>query len=436
MAQFGSDFSGDTLGGVPAGLASEWEDSGGNSVVDATALTFFDTETDAAFGAKAFELVGLNSFQRQAYRFSSVTSNASQSVKALVALDNSTAAIATLITYGAGASGAARTGYMLLVNGAGGLTLRRASGGSTSDIGSGSVTVGGANDGLVCQLDASPDGSGGVDIEAYVWQIGGSKPVTPTITHNDASPLSSGWAGIGAMSSNGTVSLYFGEIAVGTAGDLAVLPSESATPTIGNVDGDNAVNQGQLVNIDVSNFTETITSGDIGGVAFPSIPDNDPADNVIQVRIPVTLSAGTYDVTISGATETDTISGVTYAVTHQYTAPYAPVDSNSLFAGQSLTDDSYFRIVTGPSNGTLDAATAESSSQWGNDVADIYTPDAGYTGNDTITLEILYADGTTAQWTVTIAVQDGVVVGARGRRGFLRPCSGGITRSIVEGIAS
>lgn len=179
-------------------------------------------------------------------------------------------------------------------------------------------------------------------------------------------------------------------------------------PTISNVDGDNAVNQGQLVNINVADFTESITSGDIGGVAFPSIPDNDPADDVIQVRMPVTLAAGTYDVTISGATETDTISGVTYAITHQYTAPYAPVDSNSLFAGQSFTEDSYFRIVTPPANGTIDAATAEANSLWGNDVDDIYTPDNGFTGDDTVTLEILYADGTTAQWTATITVEEQV----------------------------
>ncbi|MDC8457806.1 Ig-like domain-containing protein [Marinobacter sp. DS40M6] len=188
--------------------------------------------------------------------------------------------------------------------------------------------------------------------------------------------------------------------------DFAPVTYPTDTPTISNVDGDNAVNQGQLVNINVTDFTESITSGDIGGVAFPSIPDNDPADDVIQVRMPVTLAAGTYDVTISGATETDTISGVTYAITHQYTAPYAPVDSNSLFAGQSLTEDSYFRIVTPPANGTIDAATAEADSLWGNDVDDIYTPDEGFTGDDTVTLEILYADGTTAQWTATITVEE------------------------------
>ncbi len=175
----------------------------------------------------------------------------------------------------------------------------------------------------------------------------------------------------------------------------------SATPTISNVDGDNAVNQGQLVNIDTTGFTEVITAGDIGGVAFESIPDNDPTDDVIQVRIPVTLSAGAYDVTISGATQNDTISGVTYNVTHEYFAPQEPVDSNSLSADQSWTPDTYIRIVTPPANGTLDTANPD----WLKlDVRDVYTPDSGFAGEDSVTLEALYSDGTTAQWTATIEV--------------------------------
>jgi len=93
---------------------------------------------------------------------------------------------------------------------------------------------------------------------------------------------------------------------------------------------------------------------------------------------------------------------------YPYTAPYALVDSNSLFNGQVYEDGSEFRIVSGPSNGTLDASGAESGSLWGNDVADIYTPTAGYTGDDPVTLEVKYVDGTTAQWVATIAVGEAV----------------------------
>ena len=90
---------------------------------------------------------------------------------------------------------------------------------------------------------------------------------------------------------------------------------------------------------------------------------------------------------------------------YPYTAPYGLVDTNSLFSGQVYEDGSEFRIVTGPSNGTLDAAGAESGTLWGNDVDDIYTPTAGYTGDDSVTLEVKYVDGTTAQWVATIAVE-------------------------------
>lgn len=185
----------------------------------------------------------------------------------------------------------------------------------------------------------------------------------------------------------------------------------AATPTISNVDGDNAVNQGQLVNIDVSDFTETITSGSIGGTAFPSIPDNDPSDDVIQVRIPVTLSAGTYDVTISGATESATISGVAYSVTHPYQAPYAPVDSNSDWKGQKVTEDTYWRVITPFAHGTYDfTAGAAETPPFGNDINDHFTPDAGYVGSDSEVREVLYADGTTAQYTVNIEIGEGGTV--------------------------
>ena len=90
---------------------------------------------------------------------------------------------------------------------------------------------------------------------------------------------------------------------------------------------------------------------------------------------------------------------------YPYTAPYGLVDSNSLFSGQVYEDGSAFRIVSGPSNGILDASGAESGNLWGNDVDDIYTPTADYEGDDSVTLEVKYIDGTTAQWVATIAVE-------------------------------
>lgn len=188
------------------------------------------------------------------------------------------------------------------------------------------------------------------------------------------------------------------------AGFASFTAAGAASPDIVDIDTDNSVNQYQQAVVNVSNFTETITSATLGGQAC-TISENDPADDQITVRVPGGLATGSYDLVISGATETDTLTGVSYTQTHEFTAPYEPVDSNSLFNGQSLTEDSYFRIVSGPANGTLDTATAEASSLWGNDVADIYTPNEGFSGDDPVTLEILYSDATTAQWVATITVQ-------------------------------
>jgi len=77
-----------------------------------------------------------------------------------------------------------------------------------------------------------------------------------------------------------------------------------------------------------------------------------------------------------------------------------------VFFDQVLTEFSYHRVAVPFSNGVLDAAGAEAGSLWGNDLNDIYTPDAGYSGTDTATFEILYTDGTTAQWVATIAVTE------------------------------
>lgn len=180
--------------------------------------------------------------------------------------------------------------------------------------------------------------------------------------------------------------------------------ASGSTPTISNVDGDNAVNQYQLCNVNVTGFTETIASATLNSSACV-VDENDPSDDVVGIRMPGGLASGTYDFVLNGSgTETDTISGIAYTQTHPYTSPYGTVDSNSLFDGQVLTADSYHRIVSGPTNGTLDAATAESSGLWGNDVNDFYTADEGFSGDDSVTLEILYSGGTTAQWTATITV--------------------------------
>ena len=179
-------------------------------------------------------------------------------------------------------------------------------------------------------------------------------------------------------------------------------------PAVLAVDSDNAVDQYQLVLVDVSGFTETITSVTLGGEAC-DIAENDPTDDLIQVRMPGNLATGTYSLIVSGATETATISGISYTKTHPYTSPVGAVDSNSLFSSPVLiTAGTYHRIVSGPSNGTLDVATAEAQGLWANDVADIYTPDAGFTGDDVVVIEVLFDDGTTDTINATITVESQV----------------------------
>lgn len=176
-------------------------------------------------------------------------------------------------------------------------------------------------------------------------------------------------------------------------------------PAVVSVDSDNAVNQYQLVLVDVSGFSESISSVTLNGVACV-VAENDPSDDQIQVRIPGTLATGTYSMVVSGATETATITGISYTQTHPYSSPVGSVDSNSLFSSPVLiTAGTYHRIVSGPSNGTLDAATAEADDLWGNDVADIYTPAAGFTGEDTVAIEVLFDDGTKDTITATITVE-------------------------------
>lgn len=178
----------------------------------------------------------------------------------------------------------------------------------------------------------------------------------------------------------------------------------ATVPDVTDIDTDNAVNQYQQAIVNVSDFTETITSVTLGGEAC-TIPENDPTDDQITVGVPGSLTTGTYDLVISGATETDTLTGVSYTQTHARPAFDGLVDSNSILSGQSYTPNTYFRFVSGFSNGTLDLAAGDTA-EWAGDIADYYTPDEGFSGDDTASIQFLYSDGTTSATvgvTVTVA---------------------------------
>ena len=176
-------------------------------------------------------------------------------------------------------------------------------------------------------------------------------------------------------------------------------------PAVVSVDSDNAVNQYQLVFVDVSGFTESISSVTLNGVDCV-VTENDPTDDQIQVRVPGTLATGTYTMVVSGATETATITGVDYTQIAPFTSPVGDVDSNSGFSSPiKITPGTFHWIESGPSNGTLDSARAEAEGLWANDITDIYTPNVGFTGEDFIVFGLLFDDGTTDTITATITVE-------------------------------
>ena len=174
--------------------------------------------------------------------------------------------------------------------------------------------------------------------------------------------------------------------------------------TINNINTNNTGDQYQQVTATISGFAGDITGFTVGA-ANGVVVDGTVAGGTVTLRLPGDLATGTYNATVFNGTESALIS-FAFTQTHSYTSPYGLVDSNSAFFDQVLTEFSYHRVAVPFSNGVLDAAGAEAGSLWGNDLNDIYTPDAGYSGTDTATFEILYADGTTAQWVATVAVTE------------------------------
>lgn len=117
---------------------------------------------------------------------------------------------------------------------------------------------------------------------------------------------------------------------------------------------------------------------------------------------------------------------------YPYTCPFGDVDSKSLFNEQKFGSGATHRITANPSLGTLDASTAEAESLWGNDVNDIYTPPGGYTGEVTISLERIETDDAVSAWTVTMTVEDGVVIGVSFKRPIKRSIKQSIKRSTLQ----
>lgn len=183
-----------------------------------------------------------------------------------------------------------------------------------------------------------------------------------------------------------------------------------SSAAIGNLNTDNSVTTYQQANANgVSGFGGPITSGTLGGEAV-TIIDGDWQSNggVVSLRVPGNLATGTYDLVLSDGTDSATLSGVTFTQEYPYEAPYGLVDSNSDWAGQVLTEGSRWKVTTEFTNITYDYVTgAAETPPFGNDINDHAEADVGYSGDDSQERQVIYGDGATATYTVSVSVGEG-----------------------------
>lgn len=207
----------------------------------------------------------------------------------------------------------------------------------------------------------------------------------------------------------------------------AVFEVDSATPTVGPIAS--LTQFARDVVIPIANFGGPITSIMINAVDHTDLISSQTGTEVVLEYIRgVAEASGQYAVVVSDGTDTATLSGVQVDITHPYRVPYGAVDSSSPFAGVTVVDDplapARFRITTQPANGTLDLTDITKyphhvdSSKGG-----IYTPNAGYTGSDSFVIEIHDPEeavpaNRTQSYTVTLDIQEGVVVTVRNHRFF------------------
>ena len=178
-----------------------------------------------------------------------------------------------------------------------------------------------------------------------------------------------------------------------------------ATPSITDIDTDNAVDQyQQAARITLSGFTESITSVTLGGVACPIVGESVGA--WVDVDIPALSASGTYDLVVSGATESATLTGVAYTLTHPVAIPNVPaVDSTSVLQPINYPDFTYLRVVTDFAVATFKTGYTDwSAVPLENAITDyIEFPSGTADGaTDSATFEAIDPDGNTVQWTITV----------------------------------
>ena len=120
---------------------------------------------------------------------------------------------------------------------------------------------------------------------------------------------------------------------------------------------------------------------------------NDIADNYTPNPGFVGTDTATFEMLYADGTTASWAVSVEVVHVYNIIAPYEIVDDNSAFFGQVFDDGTLSRIVTPPSHGVIDVERANNENLWGDDIALIYTPTAGFEGDDSFTMQEKYPNG-------------------------------------------
>jgi len=220
MAQYFDNFNDDTVDLFPADWTSRWESM---AVADCyvRASSVLGTNWETLAGSAEYTPAD--------------TSVESEIVVLARSSDPTNSnAICYPILCGSGTTSATRSGYFLFIRpGSTNYQIRRVSSGSVTTLASATLPAGyydsGAGNSFYARLQVTPSGSN-VIVRGRVWSTADTEPGTWDLSHEDTSPLSAGWQGVGSATSTDPTFFGYGWVGIGTAGSAA--PTEPVTATI------------------------------------------------------------------------------------------------------------------------------------------------------------------------------------------------------------
>ena len=185
-------------------------------------------------------------------------------------------------------------------------------------------------------------------------------------------------------------------------------PWEVTTYNLTAVGGDNNIDQFETTVALTHDFPNALTICTINGVDHADLLSGAAGSETIDYirRTADIIEATQCYVIIGDGIEENTSLLITANTTHPYDLPYAVVNTNSICKSLKLTGNSGYacaKVTTNPTDGTL----TTSGSWLSGDVGNHYSADAGYTGTDTIVLEVYDPDESTTKtqsFTVTLTI--------------------------------